>query len=252
MSSLPLSFSSDYMEEFWEWDINAKSPAAVLSPCRQAVYFHIDPVRESQGTAGVRGTKGFTHGEHYWEVEFLEPPYGTSVMVGLGTKSAQLHVGDYQFINLLGVDGESWGLSYRGLVWHNGRSRKYTEPFYEKMTVIGVRLDLHAGTLSFYRNRINLGVAFTGLNKVGVPLYPLVSSTAAETELLLGTRSWGFTSLQERCLCTVLQHLEEGAPIDTLPLPRDIRGQLQAYKTVVQLHRENTCWRHQSGLTVNI
>ncbi|KAK6472961.1 SPRY domain-containing SOCS box protein 3 isoform X1 [Huso huso] len=241
MAGLPLTSSSGYMEECWEWDINAKSPAAVLSPCRQAVYFHIDPVRESEGTAGVRGTKGFTHGEHYWEVEFLEPPYGTSVMVGLGTKRAQLNVGGYQFINLLGMDSESWGLSYRGSVWHNGRSRKYTEPFYEKMTVISVRLDLHAGTLSFYRNRINLGVAFTGLDKVGVPLYPLASSTAAETELLLGTRSWGFTSLQERCLCTVLQHLEEGAPIDTLPLPWAIRGQIKANKTMVQMHRGKEC-----------
>lgn len=45
---------------------------------------------------------GFIHGEHYWEVKFLEPPYGTSVMVGAGTKQALLHLGNYQFRNMLG------------------------------------------------------------------------------------------------------------------------------------------------------
>lgn len=144
---------------------------------------------------------GFTHGEHYWEIEFLEPPYGTSVMVGVGTQNALLHAGDRQFINLigenssqgtrvcvcartllgtvgkfilrsnvcclsLGMDAEGWGLSYKGILWHNGKSKKYTEPFYEINTVIGVLLDCSAGTLTFYRNGENLGLAFSDLNHV--------------------------------------------------------------------------------------
>ncbi len=67
-----------------------------------------------------------------------------------------------------GIDSESWGLSYKGFIWHNGRSRKYTEPFYERNTVIGVLLDLRAGTLTFFRNGVNLGVAFTGLEQVNI------------------------------------------------------------------------------------
>ncbi|XP_057187688.1 SPRY domain-containing SOCS box protein 3 isoform X2 [Triplophysa rosa] len=153
----------DHIWESWKWDSHSKSPDAQLSPCRQSVYFHVSPLLDSQGTAGVRGTKGFTHGEHYWEIEFLEPPYGCSVMVGVGTQNALLHTGDKRFINLIGMDSESWGLSYKGFIWHNGRSRKYTEPFYDKNTVIGILLDLSAGTLTFYRNGVNLGVAFTGL-----------------------------------------------------------------------------------------
>ena len=71
------------------------------------------------------------------------------------------------------MDGESWGLSYKGSLWHNGKSREYTEAFYDKSTVIGVLLDLNSGTLSFYRNGISLGVAFSGLDKVGdqIPLH---------------------------------------------------------------------------------
>ncbi|XP_067902999.1 SPRY domain-containing SOCS box protein 3 isoform X2 [Heterodontus francisci] len=216
----PQSISGGFVEECWEWDVNAKSPAVQLSPCRRAVYFHIDPILQSEG---------FNHGEHYWEIKFLEPPYGTSVMVGAGTKQVLLHIGNYKFINMLGMDSESWGLSYKGTIWHGGQSRQYTEPFYEKATIIGVDLNLYDGTMAFYKNGHNLGVAFTGLNKVGVPLYPIVCSTTAETELQLGMRCCRFMSLQEQCLYTVLQHLVDKVHIDTLPLPAFIRGQLKEF-----------------------
>ncbi|XP_067849622.1 SPRY domain-containing SOCS box protein 3 isoform X3 [Heptranchias perlo] len=150
-------------------------------------------------------------------------------MVGAGTKQALLHLGNYQFINMLGMDSESWGLSYKGTIWHGGQSRQYTEPFYEKATIIAVDLNLYDGTIAFYKNGHNLGVAFTGLNKVGVPLYPIVSSTTAETELQLGMRSCRFMSLQEQCLYTVLQHLVDKVHIDSLPLPGFIRGQLKEF-----------------------
>ena len=65
--------------------------------------FITDPVFESQGTAGVRGTEGFSEGEFYWEVIFTEPMFGTSVMVGIGTKMALLHLDNYQYVNMLGM-----------------------------------------------------------------------------------------------------------------------------------------------------
>ena len=52
---------------------------------------------------GVRGSKGFLDGEHYWEVTFLEPATGSSVMVGVGTKKAALHLDDYQYVDLIGL-----------------------------------------------------------------------------------------------------------------------------------------------------
>ncbi len=52
---------------------------------------------------GVRGTQGFTDGEHYWEVKFTEPPCGTSMMVGICTDKAALHSDDQiKHANLLG------------------------------------------------------------------------------------------------------------------------------------------------------
>ena len=52
--------------------------------------------------SGVRGSKGFTEGEHYWEIRFCEPAWGTSVMIGVGTKDALLHLENNQFVDLLG------------------------------------------------------------------------------------------------------------------------------------------------------
>ena len=64
--------------------------------------------------------------------------------------------------NSIGMDDQSWGLSYKGTVWHNGTCRQYCEPFYENNTNIGILLNLYAGTLTFFKNGINLGVAFKG------------------------------------------------------------------------------------------
>ncbi|XP_053552469.1 SPRY domain-containing SOCS box protein 3 [Bombina bombina] len=217
-----------YVEASWAWDVNIQSPDTVLSPCKRAVYFHIDPVIDG-GTAGVRGDRGFVYGEHYWEIEFLEPPAGMSVMVGVGTSKAALHAGKFRYIDLLGMDSESWGLSYKGTVWHGGHSQRYTEPFYSQGTVIGVHLNLEEGTLSFYRDGKSLGVAFTGLHKVQSPLYPMVSSTSPGTELELGLRCCSLPSLQERCLDTLAHSLAQKDLADFLPLPPVVKWKLKSW-----------------------
>ena len=45
---------------------------------------------------------GYVEGEHYWEIKFLEPLHGSSVMVGVATKDAKLHTTDYSYVNLIG------------------------------------------------------------------------------------------------------------------------------------------------------
>ena len=53
--------------------------------------------------------------------------FGTSMMFGVGTHSARLHVD--AFVNMLGEDSRSWGLSHKGFLWHAGKQRQYTKPF---------------------------------------------------------------------------------------------------------------------------
>ena len=62
-------------------------------------------------------------------------------------------------------------------------------------------------SLTYYKDGLCLGVAFTGLQEVTEPLFPIVCSTAAKTEMSLGVMKRDFQSLQDRCRATVLQHL---------------------------------------------
>lgn len=220
-STNPASFHSwsDTYHEPWVWSSEDKSPSVYLCLNNKVACFYIDPVIESTGTAGVRGTKAFTHGQHYWEVK-LSSVFGTSIMIGVGTKEAVLQTNDYEFVDLIGRDDQSWGLSYKGKVWHNGQARRYCEPFYDS-TVIGVLLDMDAGILSYFMNGRPLGVAFTGLCDKACELYPIISSTSTLSEIELCDSTCRYVSLQDQCRMTISKLVKKDK-IDFLPLPRGI------------------------------
>lgn len=220
-STNPASFHSwsDTYHEPWVWSSEDKSPSVYLCLNNKVACFYIDPVIESTGTAGVRGTKAFTHGQHYWEVK-LSSVFGTSIMIGVGTKEAVLQTNDYEFVDLIGRDDQSWGLSYKGKVWHNGQARRYCEPFYDS-TVIGVLLDMDAGILSYFKNGRPLGVAFTGLCDKACELYPIISSTSTLSEIELCDSTCRYVSLQDQCRMTISKLVKKDK-IDFLPLPRGI------------------------------
>ncbi|KAF6203807.1 hypothetical protein GE061_002142 [Apolygus lucorum] len=162
----------------WAWDNEAASPATLLSKQNREVRFHPG---YSSGTAAIRGDSPFSRGNvYYWEIKMLTCLYGTDVMVGVGTKAAELHNSAYQFCSLLGSDKESWGFSYTGRLQHNGKSEWYGPPF-GKGSVIGIYLDMWRGTLEFFLNRRPLGIAFRALRNT--ILYPMVCSTAAQSAM---------------------------------------------------------------------
>jgi SPRY domain-containing SOCS box protein 3 len=158
-------------------------------------------------------------------------------MIGIGTAQARLCSDN--FSNLLGEDAHSWGLSHKGRLWHAGESRWYTRPFKERLhhpedddndeTTIAVLFDGREGTLTYYKNGVSLGVAFTGLQEVCGNLYPFVSSTAARTTMQLGPRRREFVSLQDRCRAVVLRHLSVKSDIHKLHLPRIVKTFLLEY-----------------------
>lgn len=122
----------------WEWDEHCKSPGLFLTCNNRKVNFYSD---YSCGTAAIRGTKELTDGHHYWEIKMTSPVYGTDMvsvasavacsggslkrppvaltrlllkMVGIGTAAVDLNKFSYTFGSLLGLDEDSWGLSYTG------------------------------------------------------------------------------------------------------------------------------------------
>ena len=164
------------------------------------------------------------------------------MMFGIGTASANLHKD--AFINMLGEDDKSWGLSHKGTLWHNTECRYYTRAFRENVaTTIGLHFDGVRGTLTYYKDGVNLGVAFRGLNEVKEPLYPIVCSTAAKTEMALGLMKRDFVSLQDRCRAVILRHLRSEEALEELCLPKSLKlfiGEcFEDFKTDAQIKENN-------------
>lgn len=144
------------------------------------------------------------------------------MMFGVGTKKARLHVD--AFVNMLGEDDQSWGLSHKGFLWHSGKHRQYTKPFRENVaTTVGIFFDGIAGTITYFKDGVSLGVAFNGLEEVTEPLYPIVCSTAAKTEMSLGIMKREFVSIQDRCRSVILRQLTHESQIEELELPRTLK-----------------------------
>jgi len=151
--------------------------------------------------------------------------FGTSMMFGIGTSQTRLHADS--FTNLIGEDKNSWGLSHKGVLWHNGECTVYTKPFKEnEPTTIGVFFDGINGTLTFYKDGVNLGVAFKGLNTIEEPLYPVVCSTAAKTEMVLKNMRRDYESLQDRCRSEILKKIKDRADMEQLLIPDSLKEYL--------------------------
>lgn len=194
----------------------------------------------SKGTAAIRGTRILNHGRYYWEIHVSERVFGTryfvwsfngkyekinysflhcdSMMFGVGTKEARLHAN--KFINMLGEDSNGWGLSHKGLLWHGGTGLHFTKRFTENQaTRIGLLFDGISGTLTYYKDGRCLGIAFRGLNEIQEPLYPIVTSTAAKTEMTLAEARRDFVNLQDRCRAEILKRVKTTEQINQLELP---------------------------------
>ncbi|XP_067006832.1 SPRY domain-containing SOCS box protein 3 [Anabrus simplex] len=210
-------------EDHWTWNRRDRSHEVRLyGPGLRVAHFHPN---WSSGTAGVRGTRVLNNGRYYWELRISQRIFGTSMMFGVGTRRARLHVD--AFLNLLGEDENGWGLSHKGLLWHGGRWTHYTKPFREnEATTVGVLFDGIAGTLTYYKDGTSLGVAFKGLNEVREPLYPIICSTAAKTEMTLAVMKRDFVNLQDRCRAVILKRIRQQTQLDKLALPTRIKAYL--------------------------
>jgi SPRY domain-containing SOCS box protein 3 len=104
-------------EENWTWSKWDKSRQVECDRRHLVAKFHPE---WSTGTAGVRATRVLNHATHYWELMVSQRIFGTSMMFGVATRKAKLH--SNSFVNLLGEDSNSWGLSHKGLLFHAGNT----------------------------------------------------------------------------------------------------------------------------------
>jgi len=207
-----------------EWTWRKTYPDQLASSIQidgKTVVFHPN---YSSGTAAVVGDKSLAGQQHhYWELKLMFPMYGTDVMVGLATKKLDIATFSRQFVSLIGQDANSWGYSYHGYTQHSGIKTRYGQKW-KKGDFIGIHLDAWRGHLSFFHNLVPQGLAFTGLS--GLELFPVVSSTAAKSEIKLVTALSFDTSLQFECYKKLLEIHHSSRQILKRKLPPGLRKEV--------------------------
>jgi len=128
----------------------------------------------------VRANQGVSSGKWYWEIKFISGAYS---MIGIGDGLASLTSMSYtsNSVRLYYVNG----FKYPGGVAYGAA--------YAINDVIGVALDMDVGTLTFYKNGVSQGTAFTNINTMGLPIYPYQSS-GSSTDSYSVTANFGATT----------------------------------------------------------
>lgn len=196
----------------WQWSCTPKSTSrdgnypslstTLFSEDKKTVLFHGE-CESCFETDAVRGTQALKRNAFtYWEISLLNSQLsGTAIQIGIGNARARLN--SLGYVNILGSDENSYGLTHNGRLWHRNESRGFCGAWNEAGVVIGCLFDGHSGRLSFYKNGVPLGVAFEGVD-MGEPLYPMISSTVGQSAFRLTRVCETFPSLRDLCRRTVV------------------------------------------------
>jgi hypothetical protein len=129
------------------------------------------------------GTMGVSTGKWYWEITLTSA--GTDVGVGISTNPAG------SANSYIGSDINSWGYyGSNGNKWNNNSQTAYGAT-YANGDVIGVALDLDAGTLVFYKNNTSQGTAFSSL--ASNTYFPALSVNNSSFAANFGQRPFTYT-----------------------------------------------------------
>ena len=141
---------------------------------------------------GVVGTFGMTSGKWYWE---CTPTVAATVIIGLANSS-------YSTGGHPGSDANSWGYySANGNKYFNNSGTSYGAT-YTANDVIGVAFDADAGTLTFYKNGVSQGTAYSSLTSG--PYFPAVGVLNSQILFInAGQRPFAYTAPSGfKALCT--------------------------------------------------
>jgi hypothetical protein len=150
---------------------------AVINPLDKGTNATVDNgnlrVYSSSGWTVNRASMAYpTTGQYYFEWTYTDNT--PAAMTGIATsQAASTSAG-------LGTDAYGWGYHYSGNKYNNNVATAYGAS-YTTGDVIGVLFDAGAGTLTFYKNNVSQGVAFTGLTTATYfPVSAVAGATAAQ------------------------------------------------------------------------
>ncbi len=130
---------------------------------------------------GIRGLYGVSSGKFYWEVKNISGVPTAGAAIGIGNSLALL----------TSFDTTTNSRTYLA----NGK--KYPENIaygvsYAANSIIGIALDMDAGTLIFYKDGVSQGVSHTNVKTMGV-VYPYITSSTS-TGVNSATINFGATA----------------------------------------------------------
>jgi hypothetical protein len=162
--------------------------------------------RATTSWASTRATAGITSGKWYWEVTPTTVSGTLFCMVGVALNSATLS-------NYFATSATGWAYSaHDGGKYNNATYGAYGATWTTN-DVIGIAFDADAGTLTFYKNNVSQGTAYTGLTSG--PYIPAVSLYGTHTAYInFGQRPFAYTAPSGfKALCT-----------QNLPTPTVVQG----------------------------
>lgn len=111
----------------------------------------------ASSTSNNRATIGVSSGKWYWEII----AGSTGNPVGISTAQAVLS-------SYTGSDAYGWAYNNNGLKYNNGTGSAYGATFVNG-DIIGVALNMDAGTITFYKNNVSQGQAFSSISGTVFP-----------------------------------------------------------------------------------
>jgi hypothetical protein len=130
----------------------------------------------------TRGTIGVSSGKWYWEVTYTTA----------GTSSIGIASQDGSNTSSVGQNTYSWGYLNDARKYFNSSATAYGAS-YTTNDVIGVALDMDAGTLTFYKNGVSQGTAFSSITGTIFPAISDYSTAAAAWSCNFGQRPFSYT-----------------------------------------------------------
>jgi hypothetical protein len=208
-SSIPLPFKTHHkLNSKWSSELfsseSQPQPPVLISQDEKSICMHPNNLGYFQTHAAKFNRPLRVNAFTYWQVKLDSSACtGTSVMIGVGQRDSPLIRDGYK--DLLGVDSTSWGLSIKGHTLHNGQSSTFCEALPECETnTIACLFDGYRGSLAFYVNGKFRGVAFRDMplnkrNQAEFDLFPMISSTVANSVFSVEFAYESFPTLQELC-----------------------------------------------------
>lgn len=141
-------------------------------------------VTSTTGQGFQRGSLFVNTGKWYWEVLITSNSGNSSIGVaGINTVA--------NTTNYVGATADSYGyIASNGNKYNNGTNAAYGST-YTTNDVIGVALNMNAGTLEFFKNGVYQGIAYSGLSGFIAPAVSDVSNSLSSTfEINFGQRTF--------------------------------------------------------------